>query len=240
MEFDLKDGDILVVASKVVSVVEGRIVSLNHIQPSGRSKALAKSYDLDPEFVELVLRESDAIFGGVYRALYTLKDNILTANAGIDHKNVPARSAVLWPRDPSRSAAEIQRRVRSITGKHVGVSIIDSRIAPLRMGTIGITLGAVGFELVKDCRGEKDLYGKPLKITRQAVADDIACAAHLVMGETAERAPVAVVRGIPSSLRRQRTATMTIPPELCLFMKVFKPRAAIRGKRKPWGSHKRT
>jgi len=231
-KFELRDGDILVIASKAVSVSQGRLVSLDSVKPSKRSRILAKRYGLEPEFVELTLRESDEIYGGVYRALYTLKDNILTANAGIDHKNVPARSAVLWPKNPERAAAEIQRGISAIVGKRVGVSIIDSRIAPLRAGTIGVTLGAVGFELVKDCRGKTDLYGKPLLITKLAVADDIACAAHLVMGEVAERTPVAVVRGVPLTPKAQRAKTMIMPPELCLFMGVFKPRTLLRAKRK--------
>jgi len=226
-KFDLKDDDIVVITSKVVSMSQGRLVSLDSIKPSRRSRILAKRYGLEPEFVELVLREADEIYGGVYRALYTLKDNILTANAGIDHKNVPASSAVLWPNDPSRAAAGIQRRIRSLTGKRVGVSIIDSRITPLRVGTTGVTLGAVGFELVKDCRGKQDLYGKPLLITKLAVADDIASAAHLVMGEVDERTPVAIVRGIPLSPKGKRAATMIMPPELCLFMGVFKSRTRI-------------
>jgi coenzyme F420-0:L-glutamate ligase/coenzyme F420-1:gamma-L-glutamate ligase len=230
-KFELEDGDILVIASKVVSMSQGRLVSLDSIKPSRRSRILAKRYSLEPEFTELVLRESDEIYGGVYRALYTLKDDILTANAGIDHKNVPAGTAVLWPKNPGRAATVIRRRILSLTGKCVGVSIIDSRISPLRAGTIGVTLGAVGFELVRDCRGEADLYGKPLLITKLAVADDIACAAHLAMGEVAERTPLVVVRGIPPSTKEQRAGTMIMPPKLCLFMGIFKPKKRIlRGK----------
>jgi len=237
-KFELRDGDILVIASKVVSLSQGRLVSLDSVKPSRRSVILAKRYGLEPEFVELVLRESDEIYGGVYRALYTLKDDILTANAGIDHKNVPARTAVLWPKDPERTAVEIQRGISAHVGVCVGVSIIDSRIAPLRAGTIGVTLGAVGFELVKDCRGERDLYGKPLLITKLAVADDIACAAHLVMGEVAERVPLAVVRGVPPTPKAQRARAMIMPPELCLFMGVFRPknpRTLFRAKGKNLG-----
>ncbi|MBO3803319.1 MAG: coenzyme F420-0:L-glutamate ligase, partial [Candidatus Brockarchaeota archaeon] len=172
-----------------------------------------------------------------YRALYTLKDGVMTANAGIDHKNVPPRTAILWPKDPSKAAAKIQRGIFDLLGKRVGVSVIDSRVAPLRAGTIGVTLGAVGFELVRDCRGKKDLYGKPLLITKLAVADDIACAAHLVMGEVAERTPVAVVRGITPAPKVQKAETMIMPPDLCLFMGVFKPKrgrlkAECRAKRK--------
>jgi coenzyme F420-0:L-glutamate ligase/coenzyme F420-1:gamma-L-glutamate ligase len=226
-KFRLRDGDILVIASKVVSLSQGRLISLDSIRPSRRSRILAKRYSLEPEFAELVLRESDEIYGGVYRALYTLKDDILTANAGIDHKNVPARAAVLWPQDPGRAAAMIRGRILSLTGKRVGVSIIDSRVSPLRAGTIGVTLGAVGFEMVRDCRGKADLYGKPLLITKLAVADDIACAAHLAMGEVAERTPLAVVRGIPPATKGQRAGTMIMPPKLCLFMGVFKPRARV-------------
>jgi coenzyme F420-0:L-glutamate ligase/coenzyme F420-1:gamma-L-glutamate ligase len=228
MKLEMENGDILVVASKVVSVVEGRIVSLSSLKPSRKAKLLARKYSLEPAFVELVLKESDAIYGGVYRALYTLKDNILTANAGIDHKNAPPGSAILWPKDPNRSAEKIRRKVRAFTGKRIGVSIIDSRVAPLRMGTIGVTIGASGFELLRDCRVQKDLYGKPLVITTHALADDIASAAHLVMGESAERVPAAIVRGAPARMDGQSAKIMMMPPERCLFMGVFKPRARIR------------
>ncbi|MGQ9513639.1 MAG: coenzyme F420-0:L-glutamate ligase [Thermoproteota archaeon] len=228
MKLEIQDGDILVVASKVVSIVEGRTVSLDSVKPSRRAKLLGRRYSLEPAFVELVLRESDAIFGGVYRALYTLKNNILTANAGIDHKNATPRSAILWPKDPNISAKNIRRRIRALTGKRIGVSIIDSRVAPLRMGTIGVTIGASGFELLRDCRGQKDLYGYPLLITTHALADDIASAAHLVMGEGAERIPAAIIRGAPSRLDGQGIEKLIIDPERCLFMGVFKPRARIR------------
>jgi coenzyme F420-0:L-glutamate ligase len=227
MKLKIKNGDILVIASKVVSVVEGRTVPLNSVKPSRRAKFLGRRYSLEPAFVELVLRESDVIYGGVYRALYTLKNNILTANAGIDHKNATPGSAILWPKDPSRSADKIRRRIEAITGKRIGVSIIDSRVAPLRMGTVGVTIGASGFELLRDCRGQKDLYGYPLLITTHALADDIASAAHLVMGESAERIPAVIIRGAPSRLDGQSIKRMIINPERCLFMGVFKPRIRI-------------
>jgi len=219
---ELDDGDILAIASKAVASADGRIVKMKEVPVSRKAKELAKKHLLEPEFTELVIREADKIYGGVEKAILTLKDNALAINAGVDHKNVPEGCAALWPLDPQRRAESLQEEIKRRAGKDVGVLILDSSVAPLRMGTRGVALGVAGFKPVKDCRGEMDLFEKPLLITRHAVADDLASAAHLVMGETGESTPAALIRGAPVTIvGRVSIDEMKISPDKCVYMKAF-------------------
>ena len=222
---DLEDGDVVAITSKVISVAQNRLVLFNSVPPSERAIALAAKYGLEPGFIEIVLREAETVYGGVHRALLTSKDGILTANAGIDHKNVPQGIAVLLPEHPDRVADEIRRDVKRRLGKRIGVIIIDSRTAPLRMGTIGVAIGVSGLNPIRDCRGELDLHGKPLLITRMAVADDLACAAHLVMGELTERIPMVLIRGAPVEFDESTSGDAAkINSNDCLYMRIFQPK----------------
>jgi len=221
-KLEIQDGDLLAIASKVVATVEGRLKKLSSMEPSAKAKKLAKQYDLEPSFVEIVLQESKLIYGGVSKALLTLRDNVLTANAGVDQKNVSKGYVALWPKNSQKSAEKIRKEIEKRTGKKVGVLIIDSRVTPLRMGTTGIALGMAGFEPVKDYRLDKDLYGNSIYITRHAIADDIASAAHLMMGESREQTPVILVRNAPVKLSEKVNPKSTIiPAKECLFTKLL-------------------
>ncbi|MEM2915722.1 MAG: coenzyme F420-0:L-glutamate ligase, partial [Candidatus Bathyarchaeia archaeon] len=168
------------------------------------AERLAKVYSLEPSFIELVLEESDKVYGGVRRALLTLKNNILIANAGIDHANAPVDCVALWPFDANRTARDVRKRILKLTGKKIGVIITDSRTTPLRMGTIGLALGTAGFDPIIDLRGKPDIYGKKLKITRLAVADSLACAANILMGESNNKTPAVLVRGAPVKIYEKK------------------------------------
>ncbi|RLI97039.1 MAG: coenzyme F420-0:L-glutamate ligase [Candidatus Aenigmatarchaeota archaeon] len=196
-KIELSDGDVIAIADKVIATADRRIVKLSEITPSQKAIEIAKKYQLEPGFAELVIRESDIVMGGVYRAVLTVRDGIIVANAGIDHKNVPEDCAALWPEDPNKRAREIREKIMRITGKRIGVILVDSRVMPLRRGTVGFALGFSGIKPTIDCRGKSDLYGKPLKITYMNVIDDLAAAAHLLMGETDERVPLVVIKGAP-------------------------------------------
>jgi len=218
----IEDGDLLAIASKVVATVERRLKKLSSVKPSEKAKKLAKQYELEPSFVEIVLQESELIYGGVSKALLTLKDNILTANAGVDHKNVPKGCVAFWPKNSQKSAEKIRKEILERTGKQVGVLIIDSRVTPLRMGTTGVALGIAGFEPVRDYRLDKDLYDSSLSITRHALADDIASASHLLMGESKEQTPVVLVRNAPVQLcNKVKPESTIIPAKECLFTKLL-------------------
>lgn len=219
----IKDGDVLVIASKVIAVVQGRIVRLSSMKPSEKAKKLAEKYDMEPSYVEVVLQEAQKVYGGVSKALLTLKNNVLTPNAGADHKNAPKGCVVLLPENPHEVAEAIRREILKRTGKKLGVLIVDSRVTPLRMGTTGVAIGIAGLEPIRDCRGLRDLYGKPLLITRHALADDLASAAHLVMGEVDERVPAVLARGAPVNLSEKVDPdSAVISTEECLFMSLIK------------------
>jgi len=218
----IDDGDLVAIASKVVATAEGRLKKLNSAKPSGKAKKLAEEYDLEPGFIEIILQESDLVYGGVSKALLTLKNNVFTANAGVDHKNAPRGYVALWPKNPQKSAEKIRKKIIERTGKNVGVLIVDSGISPRRMGTTGVSLAMAGFEPVRDYRHDKDLYGNSIAITRHAIADDIASAAHLIMGESREQKPIVLVKNAPVKLCEKVDPKLTvIPTEQCLFTKLL-------------------
>ncbi|MBM5805033.1 MAG: coenzyme F420-0:L-glutamate ligase [Candidatus Verstraetearchaeota archaeon] len=214
----IQNGDIVVYSAKVVGTSQGRLVDLSKVKPSKKALRISKKYHLDPAFAEVVLKESDEILGGVEYALTTIKKGVLIANGGVDQSNAPLGFAALWPEDPQRSAEEFRGRFRD-AGLDVGILIIDSRTLPLRMGNSSVALGVAGLSPVEDLRGRKDLFGRPMKIKRLAVADNLASAAHLVMGETSESIPVAVVRNAPVRYGEGHViGEAFIPVEECLVM----------------------
>jgi len=218
----LDNGDILAVSSKIVAVANKRLLRLKDVSPSNPAKQLAKKHSLEPEFVELVFKEADKVYGGVPRTILTLKNGILTVNAGVDHKNAPEGYVALWPSEPHVEAEKLRSRIKKETGKKVGVIIVDSYIAPLRMGTRGIALGVAGFQPIRDCRGEKDLYRKPLRVTLHSIADDLASVAHLIMGELDEKIPAVLIKEAPVTLAENVDGNLVkIPPEKCVYAKTL-------------------
>jgi len=218
----IDDGDVLVFASKVVSMAQGRLTRLDTIKPSEEANKLAEKYELDSRFVEVVLSEADEVYGGVPGALLTLKDGVLIPNAGVDRKNAPSGFVVLWPENPHGSAEKIRAEILERADRRIGVLIVDSRVTPLRMGTTGVAIGIAGFNPIRDCRAERDLYGNRVLITRHALADDLAGAAHLVMGETEARMPAVLVKQVPLSLTDEADPELLlIAARECLFMSCF-------------------
>ncbi|MFQ6010703.1 MAG: coenzyme F420-0:L-glutamate ligase [Nitrososphaerales archaeon] len=218
----LSRGDIIVIASKALSASLGSRVKLASARPSSRASKLARDYGLEPHFVEFVVREAEKIYGGVPKAILTMKDGTLIANAGIDQKNAGPGEAVIWPKDLDGHADRVRKEFEGIVKKRLGVMIIDSRTTPSRMGTTGFCLAASGFETILDCRGKKDLFGKRLAITRMAIADDLAAIAHLLMGEGAQRTPVAIIKNAPIKLTLKKMS-MSISPSEDLYMRIFNP-----------------
>ena len=214
------NGDIIAVASKVVAIVEGNMVRLSSVRPSKRARRLAQRYKMDPEFVQVVLNESDKVYSGVNGALLTLKDGDAVANAGADQKNAPLGHAVLWPRDSDKTSRGLRAQMEGRYGKKLGILIVDSRVTPLRLGTIGLALGCAGFAPVRDLRGSADLYGRRARITAHALADGVSSVAHLVMGESKEQTPFVLVRNSPAMVDgRDRSRTnMLLPSRECLYM----------------------
>ena len=219
----LEDNDVLAVASKIVSYSQGRLAKLSDVKPSKEAEELAKKYLLKPEFAELVLREADRIYGGVGKAVLTLKDGVLAPNAGIDSKNAPEGFAVLWPVNLKKWVKDFREKIKNESDKRVGVLVVDSGLVPLRIGTSGLALVAAGFNPIRDLRRGTDLFGKPIMITRHAVADDLASAAHLFMGEATEKTPAVLIRNAPLEFDDSvhAAAEMMMPFDECIFMGTF-------------------
>jgi coenzyme F420-0:L-glutamate ligase len=196
-----KRGDLIAVASKVVSTCESRFVKLDDVKVREAAKRISRKWGLDQRLAALILREADEIFGGVRGFLLTTKCGVMTANAGIDLKNSPRGTAMLWPRYPDVSAARFRKFLERKFGVRLGVIIVDSRVTPLRLGTVGSAIGTSGFEPVVDYRGSPDIYGRRAMVTQANIADDLASTAHLLMGETNERVGLVVIRGAPIILR---------------------------------------
>jgi coenzyme F420-0:L-glutamate ligase/coenzyme F420-1:gamma-L-glutamate ligase len=200
-EIGLRDGDVVVVAQKVVSKAEGRIVDLAEVEPSARAIALAAEVAKDPRLVEVILRESVRIVRhrlGVLIVEHRL--GCVMANAGIDRSNVDPESGaepvLLLPSDPDRSAELLRERLAGVSRIRLGVIVSDSFGRAWRRGTVGIALGAAGLPSVLDLRGRSDLFGRALQATDTGFADEIAAAASLLMGQAGEGLPAVVVRGL--------------------------------------------
>jgi len=220
----LQDGDIIVLAQKIVSKAEGRLVDLATVMPSSQAHELAERCAKDPRLVELILRESNAVLRvrpGTIIVEHRL--GFISASAGIDHSNVhgdgerPEDWVLLLPVDPDRSAAEIRKQLEAASGKRLGVMIIDSHGRAWRLGTVGVAIGLSGLPGVVDQRGWEDLFGYRLQITVVGVADELAAAASLVMGQAAEGTPAVHVRGFPYPLREGTLREILRPKEEDLF-----------------------
>lgn len=224
---DLEDGDILVLAQKIVSKAEGRMVNLATITPGARARQLARETDKDPRFVELVLQESNEVLRsrpGTIIVEHHL--GFVCANAGIDHSNVGIHQTdddpsgewvLLLPMDADESARKIREKVQEMTGKKIGILIIDSHGRAWRVGTVGICIGLSGMPAVVDERGWKDLFDYTLRITVVGVADELAAAASLIMGQAAEGTPVVHVRGFPYPMLDGSLKELIRPKEQDLF-----------------------
>jgi coenzyme F420-0:L-glutamate ligase/coenzyme F420-1:gamma-L-glutamate ligase len=205
----IEDGDILVIAHIVMSRAEGNVVNLNTVTPSDFAKNLAQQSNKDPALVEAVLRDSRTIVRtGNGNIIAETKHGFICANAGVDQSNVPGEGNVaLLPTRPDYSAQRIRRKIKRLTGKDVAVVISDTHGRPLREGEINVAIGVAGINPIRDRRGEKDLFGLILRVKRTAIADELASAAELVIGQAAEGIPVAIIRGY--SYPRSETAKAT-------------------------------
>ncbi len=219
-----ENGDILVLAQKIVSKAEGRLVNLSCVTPSLQAIDLAHETEKDPRFVELVLRESNSVVRSrVGTIIVEHHLGFICANAGIDHSNVyepggnPEDWVLLLPENPDRSAEELRRRLCDRFKVELGVLIIDSHGRAWRLGVVGTTIGMAGMPGLVDMRGKPDIYGYHLRITQIAVADELAAAASLVMGQADERRPAVWVKGFPYPLRGGRLKELIRPIDQDMF-----------------------
>jgi coenzyme F420-0:L-glutamate ligase/coenzyme F420-1:gamma-L-glutamate ligase len=197
MSRPVMDGDVVVVTHVVVSKAEGSVVNLDGVQPSEFALNLASRLEKDPALVEVVLRESRGIRRIGDGVLITeTKHGFVCANSGVDRSNVSGeRSVALLPADPDASAIRIREQIRHASGRNVAVIVSDTHGRPFRMGEINVAIGVAGLKPIRDRRGEKDLFGYILRVKQTAVADELAAAAELVIGQADEGVPAAIIRG---------------------------------------------
>jgi coenzyme F420-0:L-glutamate ligase/coenzyme F420-1:gamma-L-glutamate ligase len=219
----LADGDVLALASKIVSKAEGRLVRLADVQPTARAVEIAEACDKDPRLVQLILGESvevSRLRPGLLITRHRL--GFVCANAGVDRSNVGSGAAgeeqvLLLPLDPDRSAAQIRAELGRRLGVQPGIVIADSHGRPHRMGTVGVAIGAAGLPALQDCRGQPDLFGRVLRHTEVGLADLIASAATLLFGQANEGTPAVLLRGVPFQPRDGNAAELVRPRDLDMY-----------------------
>lgn len=216
-----EDGDILAVTSKIISYDENQLVELANVKLSKKALSFSKKYDLPPELCQLIIEEADEICGGVKKAILTIKNGILIANAGIDRSNAPRGFAILWPKNPVQPAEKIKNTIKKKYKKNIGVIISDSHCLPARRGTCGLAIAISGFEGTMDKRGATDLFGRKLSITFSNLADQLASSANALMGEVDQKIPAVIIKNAPIQLSRKSARALTkeliIPHRECLF-----------------------
>jgi coenzyme F420-0:L-glutamate ligase/coenzyme F420-1:gamma-L-glutamate ligase len=220
----LQDNDILVLAQKIVSKTEGRMVNLAAVTPSQRALDLAAQTEKDPRLIELILQESNEVMR-VRKGVIVVEHKLgfVCANAGIDHSNVHGEGntneeyVLLLPQNPDHSAKVLRDELKQKTGKRIGVMIIDSHGRAWRNGTVGICIGLSGIPALVDERGWQDLFGYTLKATIVGVADELAAAASLVMGQASEGTPAVHVRGFPYPLSEGSLTELIRPKQQDMF-----------------------
>lgn len=217
----LENGDVVVVSTKLVSNAQGRLVDAKSIRTSGRGNGISRRFQVEPGIAEIIMRESDEIFGGVAGFVITSAGSIIAPNAGIDRSNAKKGAVILYPKEPYLAAEQLRRKIFLELQVRAGVILADSRLMPARAGTSGVAVACAGIEPVLDMRAEKDLDGNPLKVTFQAVADSIATVANHRMGEGSESRPFAIVRHSGARLtdRRISPEETAVPPDQCVYVR---------------------
>lgn len=221
----LESNDIVTISSKIIALEQNLVIDLSTIPLHPKSKDFEKMTKLDPRFISLVIQESDIVYGGVPGALLTLRDGLLQANAGIDQSNTSKGTAILLPNNPNEYADSFKQKIKNKYGIEVSIIVIDSATRPLRRGTTGLCLGySKDFPAVLDDRGSIDLLGNKMKITTRAIADNLATSANLVMGESDQSTPFAIIRGFPINKWQnefKNDIDMKIEFNECLYFKNF-------------------
>jgi coenzyme F420-0:L-glutamate ligase / coenzyme F420-1:gamma-L-glutamate ligase len=212
-----ENGDILVVAQKIISKAEGQVVGLSTIEPSPQAQAIAERQKKDPRLVEVILKESRRLVRTDPVLIAETLHGYVCANAGVDHSNVPGEDTVtLLPRDPDQSAKNLAGALRKRTRKRIAVIISDTFGRPWRLGLTNVAIGASGVPVLQDLRGTRDRHGKPLTATILAVADELAAAAGLLMGKS-EGVPVILIRGYRYKPSSEPAASIIRPAAEDLF-----------------------
>ncbi|MGD6810060.1 MAG: coenzyme F420-0:L-glutamate ligase [Candidatus Bathyarchaeia archaeon] len=217
----LQERDIIVVTHVFVSKSEGNVVNLDEVKPSERALEIAKQTNKDPALVEVILQEAKEIVRiGSNSIITETNSGTISANSGVDRSNVLGeRNVVPLPKDPNASALNIRTEIKRLTGVDVAVIVSDTHGRPFRMGEINVAIGVAGIKPIRDRRGEKDLFGYTLRIKQTAIADELASAAELVIGQASEGIPAAIIRGYTAYQTAENVSAteLTRPKEKDMF-----------------------
>jgi coenzyme F420-0:L-glutamate ligase/coenzyme F420-1:gamma-L-glutamate ligase len=217
----LQERDIIVVTHVFVSKSEGNVVNLDEVKPSERALEIAKQTNKDPALVEVILQEAKEIVRiGSNSIITETNSGTISANSGVDRSNVLGeRNVVPLPKDPNASALNIRTEIKLLTGIDVAVIVSDTHGRPFRMGEINVAIGVAGIKPIRDRRGEKDLFGYTLRIKQTAIADELASAAELVIGQASEGIPAAIIRGYTAYQTAENVSAteLTRPKEKDMF-----------------------
>jgi len=220
------DGDVVVVSHKIISKAEGLLVDISCVTPGQRARSISRRTRKDPRLVELILRDSNEVLRASPQALVVRrKDGFLCLNAGVDKSNVDGRLIYCrLPDDSDLSANNIRVRLEQLSGRRLGVIVADTYSRPLRFGQVEFAIGISGFEPLFDYRGSEDIFGYKLRYKLVGLADEVAAAAELVMGQGREQIPVAIVRGltrIRHSQERGLSRGLLLGRRMDLFRKIL-------------------
>lgn len=216
----LQSADVIVIASKIISKSEGRLVSLNDVIPGEEAVKVAEEVDKDPRIVELVLSESTGISRSRKGVLVTEhRLGFVSANSGLDASNVDGTNeqVLLLPVNPDKSAGDIRSKLKQKTGADVAIIITDTHGRPFRLGNVGVAIGVAGMQALWDRRGETDLFGREMVATILGYGDLVASAAHLLMGEGAEGLPLVLIRGLKFPEGEGQAKDLNRPPEMDMY-----------------------
>jgi len=216
----IQEKDVIVVTHVAVSKAEGNVINLDQVTPSEKAKKIAQKTNKDPAMVEVILQETkDIIRIGQNSIITETNSGVICANAGVDRSNVSGdRNVVPLPKNSNASAQNIRQEIKRLTGANVAVIVSDTHGRPFRMGEINVAVGVAGIKPIRDRRGEKDLFGYVLRIKQTAIADELSSAAELVIGQSNEGIPAAIIRGYNYQTAENASATeLTRPKEKDLF-----------------------
>ncbi len=224
---ELKEHDIVIISSTIVSKSEGRIISLDDVKVTEKAKTIAKRNNNDPRFVQAVLDESEEILLESPFLLVRIRNGSICVNAGIDRSNVEgSENVLLLPEDPDASALDIKKSIFKYTGKKVSVIITDTNGRAFRMGQTGAAIGIAGIKATRDWRGTKDLFGRVLEVKNEAVVDEIAGFANILMGEGNGGTPIVIIRGLDLYHESYGIKELYRPEEEDVIRKALKSRSA--------------
>ena len=222
---NLQEKDIIVISSKIIATAQGRIKKLSEVKfISEKAKKFAQEFDMDERIVELILQEASMVLGGLPNGHVILAkvNNFLIANAGIDQSNAGTNNVIFLPKNIKEEVWNYWKKLKNEYNiKDLGIIFADSRVQPLRKGTIGIAIATAGFEPIEDLRGHPDLFGRPLEITLRAIADDLTSAAQFLLNEADQQTPIVIIRGANVEFTENPQLTTELSAEECLYMNIF-------------------